>query len=288
MEEIYTISNEFLSASVHVCGAELMHLSTKTGNNILWKRDPEFWNRTAPHLFPVVGRLFNDQYHHNGTLYHMPQHGFARDHEFRLLELNENSAVFSLRSNAELEKKYPFSFELQVRFHLIRHSLKISYTSINTGIDNLYYSVGGHPAFALHDPIDAYELSIDRPQLLHRQLLNGSFLSGEQTSVDFNHALPLSYNLFEKDAMVFLDPAFQTITLRHRVKGPLVSLSSDSWSALGVWTKKNAPFICLEPWWGWADSNDLKRPGELKNKAGIRMLQPGNRETTEYQIQLHE
>ena len=42
---------------------------------------------------------------------------------------------------------------------------------------------------------------------------------------------------------------------------------------LGVWTKPGADFICIEPWYGYADPQD--RPGDLQLKPGIALLPPG-------------
>ena len=36
----------------------------------------------CPLLFPIVGRLANDELRHRGKTYRMTQHGFARDNRF--------------------------------------------------------------------------------------------------------------------------------------------------------------------------------------------------------------
>ena len=41
---------------------------------------------------------------------------------------------------------------------------------------------------------------------------------------------------------------------------------------LGIWTKPNAPFICIEPWCGLADN--INHNGNVINKEGINLLQP--------------
>ena len=43
----------------------------------------------------------------------------------------------------------------------------------------------------------------------------------------------------------------------------------------GIWSppKKQAPFVCIEPWYGHADFEDFT--GELKDKEGIEKLKVG-------------
>ena len=62
-------------------GAELQNI-TANGREYLWQGDPKFWGRRAPILFPIVGKLADDNLRINGHEYTMKQHGFARDTEF--------------------------------------------------------------------------------------------------------------------------------------------------------------------------------------------------------------
>jgi galactose mutarotase-like enzyme len=51
-------------------------------------------------------------------------------------------------------------------------------------------------------------------------------------------------------------------------------LNCKDWSFFGIWSKKNnAPFICLEPWFGIADP--VNSDQQLISKKGIISLQPG-------------
>lgn len=70
----------------------------------MWQADPEIWGRHAPVLFPVVGRLKDDQYTYDGKIYHMGQHGFARDAQFTVEEQDDKHIVFLLTSNEDTKK----------------------------------------------------------------------------------------------------------------------------------------------------------------------------------------
>ena len=90
------ISNEFLRAGISTLGAELISLTDGAGREYIWQRGPSVWNRSAPLLFPVIGRLRDGRYTHRGAEYLMGRHGFARDSAFTPLETRGGRAAFRL------------------------------------------------------------------------------------------------------------------------------------------------------------------------------------------------
>jgi galactose mutarotase-like enzyme len=40
---------------------------------------------------------------------------------------------------------------------------------------------------------------------------------------------------------------------------------------LGIWTVKNAPFLCIEPWFGYSDT--LEEYDDFSKKEGIQLLE---------------
>jgi hypothetical protein len=70
----HTLFNDSISASVSAAGAE----KTRRGWSY-YGRPVRSGHATAPILFPIVGRLKNDELRHRGKLYPMTRHGFARD-----------------------------------------------------------------------------------------------------------------------------------------------------------------------------------------------------------------
>ena len=77
----------------------------------LWQADSKFWGRHAPVLFPIVGKLKNNECTIKGETYNMSQHGFARDMDFEVFAQTENSITLMLTNNEETMKKYPYEFE---------------------------------------------------------------------------------------------------------------------------------------------------------------------------------
>ena len=125
-----TISNNMLTATINSKGAELNSLKIRN-REYIWEGNPEFWGKHSPILFPIVGTLKDNSYTYDNQKFELSRHGFARDHEFKIIESSEDKVIFSLSSSPETLKVYPFEFELQVIYALEENQLKIQYKVIN-------------------------------------------------------------------------------------------------------------------------------------------------------------
>lgn len=268
---IITLSNNKISASINTIGAELIRLE-KDNQNYIWTVDEAFWNKTSPILFPIVGRLKNDSYSINGKAYELPRHGFARNFEFEVAHQTGSSAVFILTENAETLKNYPFQFELRLKYELIENSLKISYSVLNKSQEIMPFSIGAHPAFAIEDSFSDYSLQFNEAEeFVSYELENEQFSNSFRKINSENGQINLDYSLFEKDALVFKHLKSDKLTL---LKGnqPYLSIKFEGFPFLGIWTKSNAPFLCIEPWCGLADN--VNHNGNIYEKEGINLIHP--------------
>ncbi|SFH90923.1 aldose 1-epimerase family protein [Halpernia frigidisoli] len=269
-----TIKNSFLTATILHKGAELETL-IKDGKNVIWTIDKSFWNKTSPILFPIVGGLKDGKYNYLDESYSLSRHGFARDHDFELISKTDDSAVFSLKYSEETLKIYPFKFELQITNELFESQLYIIYKILNLDNDKMYFSLGAHPAFAIDGNFEEYELEFDNNNSLISHQLDNELLSGKTVDINLKtNLLPLKYELFENDALVFKNSSTSNLTL-FKDKKPQISVHFKDFPYLGIWTKKGVPFLCIEPWLGIADSQTST--GNLTEKEGIRKLE-GNAE----------
>jgi galactose mutarotase-like enzyme len=66
----HTLKSEGISATIRADGAELCSLKNSAGLELLWQAGPE-WPRHAPILFPIVGRLKNDELRDRGKTFPM-------------------------------------------------------------------------------------------------------------------------------------------------------------------------------------------------------------------------
>lgn len=269
---IITITNSQLTATINTLGAELISL-VKNNINYIWNIDETYWNKTSPVLFPIVGRLKNDSYSFNGKTYQLPRHGFARNMEFSFDKKSDSQVIFELNETEETKAIYPFSFKLLMAYTLMENELVIEYFVRNQSDEVLPFSIGAHPAFAISDKFENYSLEFNSADTFETHHLENESFIGKTTLVDTkNNAIALNYALFEKDALVFKSLKSNEVTLKNNDKA-ILKVNYDHFPYLGIWTKQNAPFLCIEPWCGLADG--LNHNGNLEEKEGINHLPAG-------------
>jgi galactose mutarotase-like enzyme len=268
---IVTISNTKISASINSLGAELISLS-KNDFNYIWEIDEKYWNKTSPVLFPIVGSLKNNEFTIDDEKYSLTRHGFARDCEFELIEQKEASALFCLKSNEFTLKNYPFHFELFINYELKANELIISYKVVNHSKVRMAFNIGAHPAFNLPLNTDEYSLEFNVLESFKTHKLDNGLFSGVTQKIENNNnTLFLTESLFENDALVFKNIKSNSIKLRH-LKKDFIKINFYNFPHLGIWKKLKAPFLCIEPWTGYAD--DVNTTGKIFEKKGIQILKP--------------
>lgn len=284
------IENEFLIATIAEDGAELISLKSKKNNiEYIWQGDPAFWGRHAPVLFPVVGRLKDDQYTYQNQTYPMSQHGFARDSLFNVIEHGTELVSLSLKSNKETKKVYPFDFELILSYLLEENNLVVRYQVENTGASDMYFSIGGHPAFNV--PLesgltfDDYYLSFSPKKSRTQIPLAGPFADFEHKTLgQTNTSLDIRRELFNEDAIIFETKGANAFTIETDEGAHSISLSYTDMPYVGIWSPypQEAPFVCIEPWCGIAD--EVNATGNLVDKKGINTLAASDIFKTQYTL----
>ncbi|CAD0008790.1 aldose 1-epimerase family protein [Flavobacterium salmonis] len=278
------ISNSKLKASIKLHGAELFSLLDNGNKEYMWNGDPNFWPKHSPILFPIVGSLKNESYTFNEKEYNLGRHGFARDMEFQLIKKTESSATFSLSYNEETLQKYPFKFELQIIYKLEEHKLNIEYKVINKGETKLPFSIGAHPAFSLPEKFSNYSIQFEKEEKLKYSLLEDGLISNTTKILEtVNNEVSLNYKLFENDALVFKRLKSNSLTIFQNSK-PYIKVDFKGFPNLGIWTKENAPFICIEPWFGYSDT--VEKFGDLFKKEGILILEANQTFNTSFEIEI--
>lgn len=278
-----TITNEFLTATINPIGAELISLKDSS-NEYIWEGNPEFWGKHSPILFPIVGTLKDNTYTYEGNDYNMTRHGFARDNHFVVKERDSRSVVFSFSSNEETLKQYPFTFELELKYTLKEKTLHLDYTVKNLGDKIQLFALGAHPAFALPGNFEDYSLTFEKEEGLISSQLENDLVSEKTVKIESDkNKLVLSHKLFENDALIFKTLISKKITL-NKLDTPFLNVNFHDFPHLGIWTKANAQFLCIEPWQGYSDSSTST--GKLEDKEGIVLLAPGKEYNASFSIEI--
>ena len=268
---IVTLSNKNFEININSKGAELISFKNKnTLQNYIWEGNPKFWAKHSPILFPIVGTLKNDTYIYDKKKYKLSRHGFARDCDFEIVNASENEVSLVLKSNSETIKIYPFEFELQLNYIIENSNLKLNYKITNNSKTEMPFSIGAHPAFALNNNFEDYSLEFEHQEILKSFTLENGLLSENFFEINLeNKKLPLTYSLFENDALIFKTIKSKKITILEQQK-PLLSVSYSDFENLGLWTISNAPFLCIEPWLGYSDTNLHNQ--QILEKEGIKIV----------------
>ena len=279
-----TISNSNLTAQINHFGAELFSLKNSKNREFIWEGNPAFWGKHSPILFPIVGTLKNNSFRYKKSEYHLSRHGFARDIEFELIKKSDESATFSLISSIKTKKMYPFDFELQICYSLVEKKLNIDYKVINKNEATIPFSIGAHPAFALPKLFEDYTLKFEHNEILTSYELENDLLSDNFSTIKMiDNQVPLNYSLFEKDALIFKKLESKSITILEN-QNPLLRVRFDDFPNLGIWTKVNAPFLCIEPWLGYSDT--VHSTGNILEKEGIQLLEAKKSKEFNFSIEI--
>ncbi len=279
-----TISNSILTAQIKHLGAELFSLKSNQDKEYIWEGNPTFWGKHSPILFPIVGSLKNNSYSYNQKKYQLNRHGFAREMEFELIKKTEESATFSLISTVETKKVYPFDFELQICYSLDENKLNIDYKVINKTETTMPFAIGAHPAFALSGHFEEYNLEFQQDESLKYHLLEEGLISNTTNEIQLdNKQLGLNYHLFENDALVFKTLESKSITILKN-ETPILKVNFTDFPNLGIWTVVNAPFLCIEPWFGYSDT--LNEYDDFSKKEGIQLLEKKETFESNYSIEI--
>lgn len=288
------ISNLNLKVRINQTGAELCSIvSQASGREFVWNGNPDIWGSTAPVLFPIVGGLKNGQTSHNGQIFSMPRHGIVRhNNNLHVLSQESDRITFRLTADEQTLKQYPFRFTFDISFRVKDNSLIISHLVKNTDNCDMYFSVGAHPAF--NCPIndgesytDCYLEFSERETLSTSPLTKDGLVKNESIPVlTDSNILPLTDHLFDNDALIFRNPKSRRVTLRSHKSDTAVAVDFPDFNYLGIWAKPQAPFVCIEPWLGIADSENCD--GQLAHKEAIIKLPAGEKFEAKYTVTIIE
>jgi len=233
-------------------GAELSSLKDNESTEYIWQGDKKYWERQSPLLFPIIGKLINNTTYFNGVSYKIPQHGFIRDYEFKLISKTENSITLECNSNDETLKKYPFSFNFTITYTIRGRSLIQTFSVQNCSDKKMSFALGGHTGFNCPilkgERFEDYTVEFIKSGNIKESQLGHSEKSYIQKEENFN----LRYSTFDKGVLIFENKESKGLKLINNNTKRGIQIDYEEFNLVGVWTPGtiNSPFICIEPWIG--------------------------------------
>ena len=267
------LSNQYLTVNLHPKGAEIISIVGNQDHiNYMWKRDACQWANSAPILFPIVGAIKNDTCRIDGKEYHMTQHGFARHNEFEIKNQSQTEVTFTLVSNDEIIKQYPFLFELNVTYKLVENTLTCLINVKNKDHQTIYFQVGGHPAFACpfmeNESSNDYYVEFAEYETRNQKVIDVAKRGMSHVQLPFfdhEKRFFVRQQLFNNDAIVIKDFKSENISIKSLNHQKSIVFHMQGFDHVGLWTAKHVGgLLAIEPWVGHADYVDFD--GEFKEK----------------------
>ncbi|MGP1433781.1 MAG: aldose 1-epimerase family protein [Catonella sp.] len=289
----YKLRNEFLEIAIADKGAELVSVKDMKGKEYLWQGDAKYWGRRSPILFPFIGRLKNKEFIYEGKKYPMEQHGFARDMIFTCVDERNNEIWFEIEDNEDTYRIYPFHFSLKIGYRLCENKIEVLWEVDNKGDKTMYFNIGAHPGF--NCPIDGeegkegYSLefnSCGNPKHYGADNQTGLRLSELKELQLENGRSIITKEYFDETTYIFEDRQVSEVSLIKPDGKKYVTVSFDM-PILAIWSleKANAPFVCIEPWFGRCDRAEFE--GELSERDCNIVLEAGEKFNNSYKIEIN-
>jgi len=269
-------------------GAQLASY-TKNGREYIWPGTPEIWPDHTPILFPIIGGLINERINIERKPYNIRKHGFARYSRFTLINTTAAAAEYELKATEETKRSYPFDFTLRVKHTIYDDGFETAYTVINNDAKTMPYCIGGHPGIMLGD-YTQWTLNFEKEEqtTLYNVSAKGIFSESLKAGKINGRSLPLGYpNLFDNGALIARDIKSKSITITKNDKSESIKIDYKDYDLIAVWTppKKNAPFICIEPWCGMSPCED--ETGNMEDKPYVKFIAPGESQTYTYRVTIN-
>jgi galactose mutarotase-like enzyme len=230
-----------------------------------------------PVLFPFVARHFVDGKNEfwrdgDGVVRPMPQHGFARDAKFTVVDdIHQDSLRMRLTDSAATRRYYPFAFQFEMVVALRGEAkLEIAFETTNRGDGPLPYYAGHHFYFALpHEtrsewslrlPCEGWGRQAPDGSIMHEPAKEDVLSLGDSTLID-------RFQIGPREPLITLHHARTGRSLVFNLQPP----NSVPWYAVTTWTQAlESDFYCIEPWLGL--------PNAIHHGEGLRLLGPGETE----------
>ncbi|MEY8355794.1 aldose 1-epimerase family protein [Lachnospiraceae bacterium 54-53] len=284
---LITLKDSATTAVIDSVGAQLISLKDSSGTEYIWQRDPKFWNKCSPLLFPIVGNCRNNRVRLEGEVREIPKHGFCREMDFSVTKQTETKATFQIRDTEETKKIYPYSFRLSLAYRLFEGVLFMDYQVENTDSRTMHYCLGAHPGFncplKAHEAFEDYDLVFEKEETISSMVYDSGRLEFNPHNrigrLNGSRILPLTRELFKNDAVYFDSLASRKVSIVNRKNGRGAEVSFPGFDTVAFWTPQpaEAPFVCIEPWNGsavYATEDD-----EFIHKNHVQSLSAGDKKS---------
>jgi len=232
-----------------------------------------------PFVFPICARLSRGGseglYLYDGKQYQLKIHGFSWYEKWTVENITENSIEIVLRDNKNTLERYPFKFEVRLKYEVLPGKLLCHQIyQNNEAMRSMPYYAGFHPYFLIPDDKKKVTVNFSATRRLkYNDTLTD--IIGEQETLK----MPSSISNPEINEQLNILGENKCATLNFPNGDEIkidVTENPDYFSYLQLYTIPEKPFFCVEHWMAF--------PNALNTVSGVRWLKPAGTETSVYEI----
>jgi len=262
-EDLIHIQSEFISASISRNGAELKNLvDLDTNIEYLWQGKKAVYPFSSQVIFPIVGKLRDDQYYLGRKFYRLAKDGFAKDLKFDVKSQRKDQVSFILTHDSDTMLGFPFMFNLVVTYRVYGPKLSISIEIKNLDKKEMFCSLGFGSVFNLplsDENLEDYFLEFDSQEdrgayYLDNGLVN--FHHADNKKILSENRVNFDNGAFKGGELLFKDFSSSQLTLKNKVNEKSVILEFGNVPYLSLWSYPGAPFVRIAPSFGVTDAVD--------------------------------
>ncbi|MDC4459519.1 hypothetical protein NQ652_17745, partial [Acinetobacter baumannii] len=157
---------------------------------------------------------------------------------------------------------------------MIEDGFILKYSVKNKKDKELYFSIGAHPAFTINEDYekDAYIEFEKEEEALKYKLDETGFFRKDRVGFNLvdNRKINITEDNFKEDAIVFKNTNSSSVYLKSRSTNKDVKVTFKDFPYIAFWKISNAPFVCIEPWFGITDIVGASK--DITLKEGIQKL----------------
>lgn len=199
-----------------------------------------------PVLFPFAGKTGSDRYEAEGRIYYMPMHGLVKNRTFAVKSQGMDFVELWLKNDAAaMERNYPFGYELNIFYQIIKESLLIKTRIKNISEKTLIHALGWHPYFKVSD------LSAVKLKHYMKTQYDYTVCKDLEAEGDLDLTQPLDH--------VFCNPIKNEYCLDNLKDGYSVECQMDQAYRSLVVYNGTCGSVCVEPWCGIPDTANNRR-----------------------------
>lgn len=275
--------------SLKLNGKEKIH----PGKDCVDENGKVIWKRSVPVLFPIVGKLKKNQTLMNGKTYEIFENGFVRDMEFEPITKLDNFHSYILKSNKKTMDRFPYEFSLYTTYRVYENELTVIYKVINDGNIDMPFGIGSQPAFKIDvDEFNKgnyyleFEQNEDKIHFLY--LIDGLVgIDYAKNIMSDKRRIPLTKGMFNNDAIIMKGLTSKKVSLIHKEKGrKILTMDFTGFSYLSIWSKPNAPFLCIAP--SYTTPDTIKSTGIFKEKSNTVVIKPKEKFECRYSVEFFD